>query len=228
MKKNKEEKDTEESGKEEEKSPESNSKQLYWILGVMAGLILTFVLTTFIIQSFKSFNYEGMKFTKENFGNIPIYVYSYSALMSTTGNVVNTGAVQVILRGDPRKNNVLIEGGQIEFPSDRLIYISINTTGLKCNYTAVAAASLSGFLTSNGFKIKGAVPDEKEANESSIQFASCKSKPNNPVIEIKSAEKTHIQVDGNCFVIEVANCEILQAVEKFEVQMIADAKKRAS
>src|SRR3989344_4418394 len=100
------------------------TKQLYWIIGVMTALILLFILISAGIQSTKNFDYYGLAFTKEKFGEIPVYHY-YRFYESGDGQTIKHN---LYLRTDPRKNDVPIQGG-IAFPKDSEVYISINSTG---------------------------------------------------------------------------------------------------
>jgi len=45
-------------------------------------------------------------------------------------------------------------------------------------------------------------------------------------VMVAAGDETKIEKSGNCYDIRVANCEILQALEKFEVQALVDAKNR--
>ena len=226
MKKEIEEKSDEKIDGEEK---EGYTKQIYWVLGGMIGLVLVFFFVVYVMQSLRTVEYNGLTFSKENFGDILLYRYSYNAIVPLTGSAVQTKPTYLFLRNDPRENNVLINDQEIAFPKNKEINIAINGTGLLgCEYASVGVASLSGFLASNGFKIKGATMDEQEALENNIEFASCASKPDEPVIEIKSGRETKVGIENNCYVVEISGCDgILPALEKFEVQIVLDAKKRA-
>ena len=114
------------SGKDEnlEKPKKNTSKELYWVFGTMIGLIIIFLVSYSIFQNMKKIDYEGLKFTKEMFGEIPLFHYSYIGRVKTiTGNVVSeqNKKIDLYLRNDPRENNVPIEGN-IEFPEGKRIY----------------------------------------------------------------------------------------------------------
>ena len=218
-------------GKTKKKKKTSGSdKELYWILGAMVGLIVVFLISFSIFQSMKTFEYQGLDFTKEKFGEIPLYRYYYfTNSLSTTGAVIGEPKlVNLYLRNDPRKINIPIEG-EIEFPrKGKFVYITINGTGLdQCKYSSIALASLSSFLTQNDFTVKGAVPNEAEAEENNIKYATCETRPDNAVILIQTGQETKIVKEAeNCYVISSTNCEILPAVERFMIQVIIDAKAR--
>ncbi|MBU0466489.1 MAG: hypothetical protein KJ718_04000 [Nanoarchaeota archaeon] len=223
------------SKKEAEKKPAKKSskadKELYWVLGVMLGLILIFFASSAIFKSTKSFEYQGLKFTKERFGEIPLFKYFYSTdrtTTPTTGSVIGskgTSTVTVLLRNDPRKNNIPVDG-EIEYlKKGEFIYATLNSTGLLCEYSNVAMASLGAFLNQNGFKVKGASVDEADAEANGLDYITCENKPDRMVLLFQQGEKTSITREGNCYITNVANCEILPAVEKFIVQSVLDAKE---
>ena len=116
--------------------------------------------------------------------------------------------------------------GEIIFPKDKDVYLSINGTGLtQCKYSSTAINSLSTFLTNNLLTVKGATPDKTEAEKNNIRYASCESMPENPVIIIQAGNETKVEKkQDNCYIISISNCEALEAVERFEVQAILDAK----
>ena len=226
----------------------TQDKQFYYVIGAMVGLIVLFLLAHSFFQSLKTFEYQGLEFSKEKFGDIPLYYYYYYTNPSyATGNVIQNEPrmINLYLRHDPRTNEIPVDGN-LEFQRGKFIYITLNSTGLtECPYSTLALAGLSSFFGQNGFEIKGGVPDEAEAKKDNLEYITCEQHPDNSVILIKSGDETKIKrdsktvytaVDGklagksteysNCYTITVANCEILQATEKFMTQSIIDAKAR--
>lgn len=218
-----------EGGEEKKNERQKMTRQLYWIFGVVAGILISFFVITFIVNSMKNFEYLGLTFTKSNYDYIPIYTYSYQAVVPASGTASGTQVRQVtlVLRGDPRENKVPFEG-EVSFPRGKTIYVSTDGSGLVgCQYSTVGLASLSQFLTLNGFKVKGTTLNKTEANETKLQYVSCESHPDSPVIEITGGNETRINIDKNCYSIKIANCEVLPALEKLEVEAVAQAKARA-
>ncbi len=205
------------------KENESYRKQLYWVLAVMVGLILVLVLTPIISKSINSFEYEGLKFTKERFGkNITVYHYYYF-FYDKAGDIVK---YNLYLRNDPRENNIPVEG-EVSLLSGKEVFLSINSTGLlQCEDSSIAVATLSSFLKDNGFNVTAGSPILEEAQNmtNSPGRIDCDTRPRNNVIKIQAGEETQITQDKLCYIIEVNNCEVLKAVEKFELKTILDAK----
>lgn len=210
-------------GKTAKKKQEVQNRQIYWILGVMAGLIVILLLISWMADRNTKFTYQGLSFTKEKYGEIPVYHYYYNFEYLGQKYKYN-----LYLREDPRKNKVNISG-EIAYDRNITNFISVNATGLdKCNDSSMAIYSLDKFLLDNQFQIKAATPDYKDVNRTKIPFASCDSIPKDgQVIVIQEGSETKVEkVNDRCYVIQSANCEILKAVEKFEVKSILDAKAR--
>ena len=213
----------------EEKKTEKVDREIYWVLGVMLGLIIIFLAANSFFQSLKTFEYEGLSFSKEKFGDIPVFHYYYYTFpRSITGSVTNEQPKQIniYLRNDPRENPVQINE-EIEFqPKNHPIYISTNVTGLEECKPSVGISTLSAFLSQNGHKLIGAIPDMEQAINEDIRYANCGSSSGSNVILIQKGEETKITRNEDCYIIDVNQCEIIPAVEKFIVQTIIDAKAR--
>jgi len=220
----KEPEDTEEEKKEKRLKED---KELHWILGVLVGLIVVFFAAYFIFQSFQSFEYEGMTFTKDRIGDIPLFRYSYALTPEITGGAITEPvSVFLYLRTDPRKNEIPVEG-EIIFQRGT-VYVTVNVTGIgQCEYSRVGMANLGSFLTSNALFVQGAVPDQIEAFENNLKHVTCETNPKDVVILIQKGQESRITKNNKCYTINIANCEeLLPAIEKFEVQSLIDARAR--
>ena len=63
------------------------------------------------------------------------------------------------------------------------------------------------------------------AKQNNLTFEDCKS-TNNMVVLLEQGNETRIDRYNNCYVLSAANCDdMLNVVEKFEVQSVADAGK---
>ncbi len=210
---------------------ETSNKELYWIFGVMGGLIAVFLIATFIFNALNTFEYQGMTFTKEYLGEIPYYRYSYNSIITGSATApLRTKAVNLVIRGDPRKNEVPING-EVIFPEKlKEVFIGVNGTGItQCEQSTLAIAGLANFIGQNGFKVVGGTVDNVEARENAIRYVTCERyTKDGPVFIIQKSDETSITVEDRCYTINVADCEILPAVEKLMVQTIVDAKNRVN
>jgi len=200
------------------------NKEIYLVIGTMVLLVILFIVFYSVFKSFSSFEYNGLKFTKEKIGSVLFYHYKY--YFEDAESILH--GYNLYIRNDPRRNNVPIEG-EITFPKlGSNIYVSINTTGLtKCNNSIIAVAVLADFLAGNMFKVVTSVPDKAEANSSNLTYADCETYPLETTISLREGNETKVTKSGRCYIISATDCEVLEAVEKFEVQAILDAKKRA-
>ncbi len=201
----------------------SQDKELKIIIISMIGLIAIFLLTAWFFDSLKDFEYQGLKFTKERFGEIPVFHYTYS-YKNLEGSLIK---YNLYLRKDPRKNNVPVEG-EIVFPIGGYVYMTINSTGLlQCENALRDYAGLASFLSDNSLPIKSATVDKAEAEANNQDFADCSTYPENVVILTSAGSETKILKENMCYKITINNCEFLDAMEKFKVQAAIDARARA-
>ncbi len=203
-----------------------NKKEIYVILWVMAGLFALLFIGVAFFRSINSFEYEGLTFTKERFGEIPVFHYYYYINNPITGKAV--AKYNLYLRNDPRENNVPIEG-EIKFLTpERYTYISINGTGLtECPQSSLAIGNLAAFLTNNQLSVKGASAEPDVAERDKTLYINCDNTKDRVVILFQSGNETKIEKEGDmCHIVTVSNCEILKAVEKFELQSLLDARKQ--
>jgi hypothetical protein len=167
-----------------------------------------------------------MTFVKEKVGNMTFYHYYF--FPSNEAGVVNE--YHLYLRTDPSKNDIPVSGGEIEFFTDIPVYLSSNLTALsECQLSAVSLGVLGSFLTYDFIKVKPAVLDESLSQQVNQSYITCADYPRRMVIEINKGNETSItKVNTNCYKLSFSDCEILPAVEKFQVQMIIDAKARSA
>ncbi len=203
----------------------ASKQEIYWILGAMAGLILLILIISSLMHSSNTFTYQTLKFTKTKYGELPVYLYNYN-FKDPRVNPPKEYSFNLLIRKDPRENNVPVNG-TIEFSAaGSTVYVGINDTLTKCKNASRDLASLSSFLTINLFTIKGGLVDAEEAKKNNLTYVSCDKYPNNEVILVQQGSETRIDREDNCYTISIANCESMEAIEKFEIQSILDAKKR--
>ncbi len=213
--------------KKENKSKETkkeNLKPLYWLVWFGIFLVVLYFISGAVFREISSFNYEGLEFSKEKFGDIPVF-HHYYYFTDGAGDLVK---YNFYLRLDPRKNVVPIEG-EVEFDTQgRFNYISVDANLGECEYASVAIAELSAFLTNNEMKVRGAMPDLIQSERNNVDFATCVNPKDRYVVLVEKGDETKIVREDMCYKVEVANCEILEALEKLQIQALLDAKARAA
>jgi hypothetical protein len=219
--------------KAEDSELDKKIKKFAPVIAVIAALIVAYFLFSWIFASYGRVSYGGLTFTKEKFGTIPVYHYSYF-LNSPSGALVE---YNLYIRNNPAENKVPVNiKGKIFYIEGGIVYIGVNGTELtNCNQSSIALATLSQFLTNNFIKIKGGTLDYNESRTENITYVSCDQHTGSTVIRIKAANETaitnretNVVNQKNCYTINVANCEILPAVEKFIVHSIIDAKNESA
>lgn len=209
--------------KPKETKIDSQIKRYFPFLIGLGVLVLIFIILSYIFQGIGKINYEGLTFTKEKLGELIFYHYSYH-VMSPAGKIYE---YNLYLRNNPKTNSVPIEG-EISYVPENMILIGINNTGLtECNQnTTLALAELSQFLTNNFLKVRGGYVDYNYSKTHNQTYISCELYPENTVIVMESGNETKVSRTGtNCYHVSSANCEVLQATEKFIVQSIIDARE---
>lgn len=213
---------------EKEIAPKKKDKsnEVMWILIVMGVLIASVLVAYFTIQSMKHFTYEGLDFSKVKYGKLDFYHYYH--YFNENGQ---TYQYNLYLRGDPRDNEVPVEGGEIAIYGGKRKYISVNYTGLsECPDLTIAVDSFVKLFTDNLVEIKAAIPDAKEAQNKNIAYVNCETNTDDMIFQLEKGEETRVLADENsCYRIQAASCEdLIPAVEKFVVRAISDAKKAGS
>lgn len=197
-------------------------KELFGILIFLGVLVVVFLISSAYFRSLNSFEYEGLTFSKERIGEIPIFRHSYFVKTSTGG----LAQYNFYLRNDPRYNEVEVSGKSNLLNPGSVAYLSINSDGLQeCRYSQLAIASISSFIADNQMTVIPGNLDFWNAGTRRENWVTCQNKPGNRVIEIVKGNETKLSINGNCYRVEVSNCEILEAVEKLEVESIINARK---
>lgn len=197
-------------------------RELLGVLIFLGVIIVVFLLASAYFKSLNTFEYEDLTFSKQRIGEIQVFHHSYYIKLQN-------GALALYnfyIRTDPRENHVPIIGKSNLMSPGSVVYLSVNSEGLQeCRYGPLAVGSLSSFITDNQMRVIAGNLNFWDAGLNRDLWATCENKPGNKVIEILKANETKVTIDGNCYRVEVANCEILEATEKLEVQSLLDARK---
>lgn len=205
----------------------NKSSEIMWVLIVMGVLIVSILVVYFVIQSMKHFTCEGLDFSKIKYGKLDLYYYYH--YFNKDGQ---TYMYNLYLRGDPRDNKVPVEGGEIAIYGGKRKYISVNYTGLsECPDLNIAVDEFVKLFTDNLIVVKAATPDMNEAQSKNMSYVNCETNTDDMIFQLEKGDKTRVFAEnrGRCYKIQVAKCEdLLNAVEKFVVRAISDAKKAGS
>ena len=193
-----------------------------WVVGTMVIIILALVLIPMFMRMFATFDYQGLTFTKEKFGEILVYHYSYYFI----DDVGQQYQYNLYLRNDPRTNVIPIDSN-ITFKEDRKVYITLNSTALaQCPNGLRDIASIARFLSDNLISVQAGNINAEVAIENNLTYITCENRPDNAVILIVPSNETKITQIDECHTVSYATCEeVLPALEKFMVKSILDAKQ---
>ncbi len=205
-------------------------KQLIKILAFFAVLVIVFLIATQFFQSLSEIKYEDITFKKVKYGDLTFYHHSYS-FQDRLGRVWQ---YNLYLRNDPRYNEVPIEANNpINFDASfgpPAAVVTIDTTYLNdCRESFAAIGTLSKFLADNQIEVTSANMDFIEAKTNNQKYATCEIESNSTanIIQIMRGNETEIFIDGQCHTITIGDdCQIMQAIEKYELKSILDARER--
>ena len=193
-------------------------KQLLAVI-VTIAVIFIIVFTIYILaQKSRKFEYNGMKFERIMYDQLPLY-YTQLNIHRGDGSNVN---YNLYLRNDPRGNNIPVEA-DIKFLVGKS-FITVDEGMQDCREASLGLINLASFLTGMGFDVKGATSSKQVAENTGHPYISCNNSLDNTVISLEIAEEDSVitQVDGNpnCFILKVKDCNVLNITEKFTVEMI--------
>lgn len=196
------------------------TKDLFKIGGFLLFLVVLYFVAAAYFKSLGTFNYEGLTFTKEKYGNLPVYRYYYY-FTTNDGRVLQ---YNLYLMSDPRKNDVSITGDPIVF-SHRAVYVSLDDSYPICPDNQAGVVDLSTFLADNQLSVVAGITNRTLAIDLDRQYVTCERKPESEVIELRGGNETRVEIHGNCHIIYIGpDCRVRPAVDKFKVQSILDAR----
>lgn len=182
----------------------AENKTLFIIFGVILLLVVVFVAYFILGKSSQSFVYNNVKYTLIQEGKLAFY---------TTQISVQTGLYNVYLRTDPRtlERTVPFNGSLLISPLMNLNYSNeINCDG----FGTVGIANLINLYQALGTKI---VRDSNSSCDPQQRYAD---------VNIVVSNETSIQeIAPGCYQINVANCEILPATERYMTETLAYLKR---
>jgi hypothetical protein len=175
----------------------------------MLFVIIAFFVFLKIYKDINKFEYKGLIFEKQKFGKIDIYLTKIN-IYREDGNFLYS----LYLRNDPRKIESIPFNADIVFKKQAIGGFDPKVE--TCPDASLAAMEVGSFLSSLGIKVRGATTDENISKATGKTLASCENAKNITIILFKTANETKIyQQDKNCYIVDVANCKILEASERF-------------
>jgi len=200
----------------EETKPKSYEKQTKVLVLIMVVLIVSVVCSHWLIQRDKKFTYKGFEFQKTPEGHLIFY-------QSIIGHTVAGGQEStwlLKLRIDPRTVDYIPIEGSLEVMKD--VIFSYSPEIMQCPNTYRTNFDLSWTLAGVGVRnITVATNNRSHAKAEEIAYATCKDANKKTVILMIESNETKITREGDCFTVEISNCEIQEAFTKFIVEFLA-------
>ena len=194
------------------KQVESHNKILKnFFIGVGVIIIASLLIFLFINQT-RSFEYEGVEFSKVKFCDTRPCLITYNTKLP----IIYQGEriqYNFYLRNDPRKLAKSVPfDGEIVFKKDMFINITFNR---HCEgYETIAIANL---LNLYGISGVNTIADEN---------AGCDFEGKSMFVLIQESNRTSIEQFGPaCYNINIKNCEILKGTERFMIDTFAEIHK---
>lgn len=202
-----------------------HDKQVAWVLGVIAVIILLFIGSYFYFQSLKNFEYAGVEWIKEEHGTLDIYHARFPVFYDIDANY------NLYFRYDPRKSDIEIDNSNFKFFtlwSNIFIGFDKETGDCKGQLGRVKNDMIS-FLRGglNTSKIYEGLTYKENGDDSA--FIDCSmSLYNATVIKFEMGEKEGIFRDEefpSCYTIVVENCDDFEPVERFMIEILSQLNK---
>jgi len=197
--------------------------QLLWVVGFVVFLIVLYFAANAFFKYLNGFDYEGMHFTKEKYGDKPVYHhYYYYKQPGSNGGVIQ---YNLYLLQDPRTNNITFEGDSIFF-NRTILYVGIDSSYPEyCRDNSAAVVDMTSFLRGNNFIVEIGLGNKTLAREKGMTHVACGINKAWEVVEFIAGNETGVKVNGNCHQIIVGpECRVQDAVEKFKVRAIIDSR----
>jgi hypothetical protein len=196
----------------------SEDRQLAWMLVVIVVVIGSVIVSYSVVERMKSFEYGGVDWAVEDYGEFDVY---HARFASLTGADLN---YNLYLRNDPRKNDVSVSGEFKSFKYGGYISLSQELEACRGEVSRVMV-DLGSFLKAGlGMRrIDVATSDAEFSLESGTPYINCYNTFDRSVFMIDIGENRVVQDDANrfCYNIYVNDCDNILAVEKFMTEIVA-------
>jgi hypothetical protein len=190
---------------------ENHRKQLVFIL-ILVGFLFGILAVGYLVYtSMTSFEYQGSKFTKINYGELQMYHVVFPLYQSVTGQHV--ADFNLYLRNDPRTLERISVPDN--FQLTRTLVLTGDADKILCEDNGIAFGNLA-----NAFKNIWQVP--LVANTT----LKCDPKATNGAtyLILKESNVSSIEKTGNyCYTLNINNCEVLNVTERFILESMAKA-----
>lgn len=180
------------------------------VLGIGAGLF------QIIFSFYGTYTHQGLIFDTQRYGDLIMHHHAYYLDAQTKYNLY--------LRVDPRIN--MIPGVRPVLFLGTDVALGIDTTGLySCPDATIGISELALFLAHNRLNVIPGATNASFAKEQNITHVTCANAQNQTIVMLQVGTESRITVaEPRCYVLTIADCQIVPVVEKFIVQAVVDAR----
>lgn len=218
-------------GRKEKKGRRWNYKRisiaLTIIVVILALVVFGFVFKTQLLTFWEKlqgnvFDYHGFTFVRGKQGSLVLYATKLAIYRPVQNE---TFLYTLYLRNDPRTLEKAIESN-ISSKLTRKVYVSFESEPLQCNGSILAAYKIGEFLDAAAIYKEGTFASEeiaKNLSNNSYKIKNCSDAQGKwSVILFKQSDtnKSYIHQEGQCYILEVANCNMIEMSERFILAMI--------
>ena len=197
-------------------------KQVQLIFVFMAILIAAIFLSYWFSREIKQFNYAGLEFEKVKIGSLVLYQTKFP-LRDVTGDIAKY--MPFYFREDPRKLKGMQVEGNIRLKTNVAIAANADIVE-KCPDSILSGTSLALYLNNLGITSFGATTNKTEAEEYKRNYVNCNNTEKYSILIFQNGNESKIKKEGDCYMLYVKNCEIMNVTERFMIGVYAHSMGR--
>lgn len=199
------------------------NKETKQLIGIMTVIIIIFsavLIPYFYIQSQKVFDYVGVTWQKEQYGELTVYHTKFPKIYDGK----DYGIHNVYLRNNPKKNSIPLEIENLTFREN--VIVTQSKEILNCPNQIIVSTELGQITNALPFikKTIGATTDKQLSQEENISYYSCEEKipSRTTIFQLELTNQTRItKPKDNCYLIEIDNCnKNILSSERFIIEII--------
>lgn len=202
-------------GNKPKNSQEGGAKML--VIGLIV-IVVGMIIFGWVISESRKVDYIGLTFTKENFGQIPIYTSPLNG-QTINGNPIN---FKLALRGNPKESKVPVIG-EFKLDNDRDIYLSVDVGSNLHECGSDALVNFGYFMGALDYNLQTAVTTKEDSIEYEKPYVICENTNGATVFILTNGSESKIEQQGNddCYKLYVNNCELTEVMERLEITTLA-------
>lgn len=188
---------------------------LFWMI------LLTVFVVFFIIfyRNASTFYYKGIKFQKLNMNGLTLY----KTVLQFT-RIEGVFKFDLYLRNNPKDLDKIPSNGTIVLKKGG--FVSFEPSISRCYGSNIAAHELGTFLSALGMVVKGATTDKNLSEQQSLILKTCQDAVNSTVIVLRTSNESSVEQEGNCYILNTANCNSITVAEKFILETTSQMFQR--